>query len=49
MYLRKNIIEKKAFLPLWDYGKISVFCHFRKLENFKIFIGYNIKSYNETS
>ena len=25
------------------------FCHFRKLENFKIFIGYDIKSYNESS
>ena len=26
-----------------------MFCVFGKLENFKIFIGYNIKSYNETS
>ena len=26
-----------------------MFCHFRKLENFKIFIGYHIKSYNESS
>ena len=49
IYLSKNIIAKKAFLPLWHYGKNSLFCHFRKLENFKIFIGYNIKSYNETS
>ena len=47
--LQKNIIAKKVFLPLWDCGKISIFCNFRKLENFKIFIGYNIKSYNETS
>ena len=38
-----------VFLPLWDYGKSSMFCHFRKLENLKIFIGNNNKSYNETS
>ena len=49
IYLSKNIIAKKVFLPIWNYGKISMFCDFRKLENFKIFIGYNIKSYNETS
>ena len=49
IYLSKNIIAKKVFLPIWHYGKNSMFCHFRKLENFKIFIGYNIKSHNETS
>ena len=49
IYLSKNIIAKKVFLPIWHYGKNSLFCHFRKLENFKIFIGYNIKSHNETS
>ena len=37
--LQKNIIAKKAFLSLWDYGKRSMFYHFRKLENLKIFIG----------
>ena len=26
-----------------------MFCHFRKLENLKIFIGNSIKGYNETS
>ena len=40
---------EKGIFPLWNYDKISMFCHFRKLENFKIFIGDNIKSYNETS
>ena len=45
----ENIIAKKVFLPLWDYGKSSMFCHFRKLENLKILIGNNIKGYNETS
>ena len=49
IYLGKNIIAKKVFLPLWHYGKNSMFCYFRKLENFKIFIGYDIKSYNESS
>ena len=49
IYLSKNIIAKKVFLSIWHYGKNSMFCHFRKLENFKIFIGYNIKSHNETS
>ena len=37
IYLSKNIIAKKVFLPIWNYGKITMFCHFRKLENFKIF------------
>ena len=49
IYLSKNIIAKKVFLPVLHYGKNSMFCHFRKCENLKIFIGYNIKSYNETS
>ena len=49
IYLSKNIIAKKVFLPLWHYGKNSMFCHFRKLEICKIFIGYHIKSNNETS
>ena len=47
--LQKNIIAEKVFLSHWDCEKSSMFCHFRKLENFKIFIGYNIKSYIETS
>ena len=42
-------VGQGEFLPLISYGKISIFCHCRELENFKIFIGYNIKSYNETS
>ena len=41
--LQKNIIEKKVFLLLGNYGKIFIFCHFRKLENFQIFIGYKSK------
>ena len=44
----KNINAKKVFLSVWDYGKSSMFCHFRKLENPKIFIGDNKKGYNET-
>ena len=48
IYLGKNIIAKKVFLPLWHYGKIpcSVISESWKIS--KIFIGYNIKSYNET-
>ena len=49
IYLRKNMIAKKVFLSISYYGKSSMFCHFRKLENLKIFIGNNIKGYNETS
>ena len=49
IYSRKNIIAKKVFLPPGDFGKISMFCHFRKLKNPKIFIGKNNKGYNETS
>ena len=49
IYLSKHIIAKKVFLPIWHYGKNSMFCHFRKFDNFKIFIGYNIKIHNETS
>ena len=40
------LLRKKVFL---HYGKNSMFFHSRKLENFKIFIGYDIKSYNESS
>ena len=47
LYLRKDIIAEKVFLPLLDYGQSSVFCHFRKLENLEIFIGNNNKGYNE--
>ena len=49
IHLSKNIIAKKVFLPVLHYGKNSMFCRIRKCENFKIFIGYNIKSYNENS
>ena len=44
----KNI-AKKVVPPLWDYGKSSMFCSFRKLDNLKLCIGNNIKGYNETS
>ena len=30
IYLSKNVIAKKVFLPLWHYGKNSMFWHFRK-------------------
>ena len=31
------------------YGKSPIFCQLRKLKNPKMFIGYNIKDYYETS
>ena len=43
------LLRKKVFLPLWDNGKSAMFCHFRKFENLKIFIGNNSKGYNQTS
>ena len=49
IYFRENVIAKKVFLPVWDNGKSSMFCQFRKLENLKIFIVNKMKGYNETS